>query len=175
MLWTVGSSKHWLAWNAGRAGEGQCVRAPNLGRPGKVTLESVAPLIIVRIRKKTQNYTRLWLECYVVGMCTFVSHEARTCSSSRYESRAPEHVYSRRRGCQDCGARSSNDARGHRATLVYARVAHGPSGGESRRLPTALSPEGSFPTGYDPSHHIHVTKASYFTVNSYLHRYNVYL
>lgn len=142
MLWTVGSSKCRRAWNEGRAGVGQCARAPNLGRPGKVTLESVALLIIVRIRKKQQNHTRS--ELNVGEMCTFcIIHGTRTCSSSRYESRAPERVYSRRRWCRDCGARGSNDARGQDATVVYARVAHGPSGGGKPRRPPHLTPGGS--------------------------------
>lgn len=44
----------------------------------------------------------------------------------------PVRVYSAGRCCQDCDARRSNDALGQRATIVYARLAHGPSGGGRR-------------------------------------------
>lgn len=106
-------------------------------RSGKVTLldRGVAPLIIGCTGRKLRNHSRLCRVTIARWQNDVTFTKPRTCSSSRYESRAPERVYSAGLSCQDCGTRRSNDARGQRATVVYARVAHGPSGGARSRRP----------------------------------------
>ncbi|CAK1551808.1 unnamed protein product [Leptosia nina] len=117
-----------------KAGGAWAERAPNLGRPGKVTLERDCTGIY---REGALGRSRkVAIYCYDCVDITFTG--ARTCSC-RYESRTPERVYSTRR-CRDCGARRSNDARGQSATVVYALVAHGPSGGATVCRPHNHSP-----------------------------------
>lgn len=143
----------WERGNVGRALCGRCACAPNLDRSGKVTLleRVTVPLIIVTIGKRPQFHSRVNL-----NICKFPSinntfTRSRTCSSSRYESRAPGRVNSAGQMCLDCGARSSNDERGHRATVVYVRVAHGPSGGASA-TPPSLPPSELLPR-YHPNYY----------------------
>lgn len=155
-----------FAERSGGAGSGRL--RPRLIWAVQVKLRAgarVASLIIGCTERKPHKHSRAVALCYDSRfVVTFTV--SRTCSSIRYESRAPERVYSAGRCCLDCGARRSNDARGQRATVVYARLAHGPSGGgrrpapaRPRATPSPHRPSAAHParTTRNHSHYYHIT------------------
>lgn len=142
-------------WLGRAGGVGRCAYAPNLGRSGKITLleRGIASLIIGRIGKKPQNSLPVASCYFMTAVSTSLSPEHGPVRRFATRVELPNAYYSTGLRCRDCGARRSNGARGQRASVVYARVAHGPSGGAPR-------PPSPPPSPPPPSFKSHLTPLS---------------